>query len=122
MSLKINRRKFISGTSLTAAGIILGSNITGCSSERESEIASYDIMKEVLKYRKIDAHLHPADDLEKQLEIADRLGIEKMQISNPVTNFSGTEPEGPEEVRKNNDVVISAVNKYPDIEKQPYNI
>jgi hypothetical protein len=114
MSAKINRRKFISGTSMTAAGIILGSNIAGCASGKGKEIVSYDIMKEVLKYRKIDAHVHPADDLEKQLETADRLGIEKMQISNPVTNFSGTEPEGPEEVRKNNDVVISAVKKYPD--------
>ena len=73
MSLKINRRKFIASTSLTATGIILGSNIAGCSSRKEGGLVSYDIMKDVMKYRKIDAHQHPSDDLGKQLEIADRL-------------------------------------------------
>jgi len=43
---------------MTAAGIILGSNIAGCASGKGKEIVSYDIMKEVLKYRKIDAHVH----------------------------------------------------------------
>jgi predicted TIM-barrel fold metal-dependent hydrolase len=114
MPIKLNRRKFITGTSFSAAGIILGSTVTGCSSGKEVGKASYDIMKDVLKYRKIDAHQHPSDDLAKQVEIADRLGIERMQISEPVTNFSGKEPEGPEEVRKNNDIVINAVRKYPD--------
>jgi predicted TIM-barrel fold metal-dependent hydrolase len=71
-------------------------------------------MKDVMKYRKIDAHCHPDPDLEKQLEIADRLGIGKLQISMPVTNFSGTDPEGPEKVRENNDIVINAMKKYPD--------
>lgn len=114
MSIKINRRKFIAGTSLSATGIILGSNIAGCSSGKEESRVSYDIMKDVMKYRKIDAHVHPEPDLGKQLEIADRLGIEKMQISKPVTNFSGKEPEGPDEVRKNNDIVINAVKQYPE--------
>ena len=112
--MNINRRKFIAGTSFTAAGIILGSRMTGCAADKNGDIVSYDIMKDVMKYRKFDAHQHPSDNLEKQIEIADRLGIEKMQISSPVTNFSGTEPEGPEEVKKNNDIVIAAVKKYPD--------
>lgn len=76
-------------------------------------MASYDVMKDVMKYRKFDAHVHPADNTEKQLEIADRLGIVKLQVSNPVTNFSGTEPEGPDVVRQHNDVVIDLVKKYP---------
>jgi predicted TIM-barrel fold metal-dependent hydrolase len=115
MSMKINRRKFIASTSLSATGIVLGSGIiSGCSGGKEESRISYDIMKDVRKYRKIDAHAHPDTDLAKQLEIADRLGIEKLQISNPVTNFSGKEREGPEVVRKNNDVVIDAVKKYPD--------
>jgi hypothetical protein len=71
-------------------------------------------MKDVMRFRKIDAHCHPEKDLEKQLETADRLGIDKIQISNPVTNFSGSEPEGPYEVKKNNDVVIDAVKRYPE--------
>jgi predicted TIM-barrel fold metal-dependent hydrolase len=113
MPKMIDRRRFIANTSLSATGIILGIKIAGCTTMKEDEMVSYDIMKEVMKYRKIDAHQHPSDDLGKQIEIADRLGIEKIQISQPVTNFSGNEPEGPEEVRKNNDIVIEAVKKYP---------
>lgn len=114
MSMKINRRKFLTNSSLTATGIILGSKLAGCSPREEQSMQMYDIMKDVMKYRKIDAHAHPDNDLEKQLEIAGRLGIEKLQISRPVTNFSGNEPEGPEEAVKNNDIVLNAVNKYPD--------
>lgn len=71
-------------------------------------------MKDVMKYRKIDAHCHPQDDLSKQLEIADTLGISRMQISNPIANFSGNEPEGPEQVREHNDVIIKAMKQFPD--------
>ncbi len=110
----MNRRKFIAGTSLSTAGVILMNNLPGCSSVEQKGKVSYDIMKDVMKYRKIDAHCHPQDDLVKQLEIADRLGISKMQISNPVTNFSGTESEGPDQVRMHNDVVLNAMKKFPD--------
>ena len=89
----------MTGASLSATGVILAGNLSGCSSGDAEGKSSYDIMKDVMKYRKIDAHCHPQKDLVKQLEIADRLGISKMQISNPVTNFSGTESEGPEQVR-----------------------
>ena len=114
MGIKIDRRDFISATSMSAAGILLAGKITGCTPGKEIKKEAYDIMNDVMKYRKIDAHQHPSDDLAKQIEIADRLGIEKMQISSPVTNFSGKEPEGTDEVRKNNDIVIAAVKKYPD--------
>jgi hypothetical protein len=114
MQKKLNRRKFLTDTSISVAGIALGSNLMGCSPNSEQVISSYDIMHEVMKYRKIDAHCHPDSDLVKQLEIADSLGIGTLQISMPVTNFSGTDPEGPEQVRKNNDIVISAMKKYPD--------
>ncbi len=109
--MKISRRKFLNDTSLSAAGIILGGRMEESVSQKEK--ASFDLMKEVLKYRKIDAHCHPEKDLEKQLETADRLGIKWLQISNPVTNFSGKEPEGPDQVRINNDVVYAAMKKYP---------
>ena len=113
MSMKTDRRTFIASTSLSAAGIILSGGTLGCTTEKKEVKVQYDIMKDVMKYRKIDAHAHPDKDLDKQLAIADRLGIEKFQISNPVTNFSGKEKEGPEVVRKNNDVIIAAVKKYP---------
>ena len=114
MSKKINRRKFITNTSLSATGVILGSNIVGYLSRKEQGISSYHIMNDVMKYRKIDAHAHPDTDLRKQLDIADSLGINKLQISMPITNFSGNDPEGPEQVRKNNDIVFKAMKQYPD--------
>lgn len=110
----MNRRKFVTGTSLAATGILAGRCLPGSASGEHQGKSSYDIMKDVMKYRKIDAHCHPPEDLRKQLEIADRLGIRWMQISNPVTTFSGTGNEGPEEVRKHNDVVLDAIKKYPD--------
>jgi len=114
MSKSINRRKFFTDTSLSAAGILLGSTLTGAASEREPDASSFDVMKEVMRYRKIDAHCHPDTDLGKQLDMADRLGIRWLQISMPVTNFSGTDPEGPEQVRANNNIVIKAMKEYPD--------
>ncbi len=112
--MKINRRKFLNDTSLSAAGFIIGTKISGCSSGSGSEISSYDLMKEVMKYKKIDAHCHPEEDIDKQIETADRLGIQWIQISNPVTNFSGSEPETHEQVKKNNDIVYNAIKKYPN--------
>jgi uncharacterized protein len=114
MQKTFNRRKFLTDTSISAAGIMLGSNLAVCTSDKEPAISSYDLMKDVMKYRKIDAHCHPEADLGKQIDIADRLGIGTMQISMPVTNFSGKDPEGPEQVRKNNDIVINAMKQYPD--------
>ena len=114
MLKKINRRRFLTNTSLSATGILLGSNLVGCSSHNDQGISSYDLMKEVMKYRKLDGHCHPESDLGRQIDIADRLGIGTMQISMPVTNYSGSDPEGPEQVRKNNDIVIKAMKQYPD--------
>ncbi len=111
--MKINRRNFIKSTSVSAGAIVLGSRLSACATDSEQAMAEYDLMKDVLKYRKFDSHVHPFDKTEKQLEIADRLGVLKLQLSNPVTNFSGSEPEGPDVVRKNNDVVIELVRKYP---------
>lgn len=114
MSKPINRRKFFTDTSLSAAGILLGNTLTGAASEIEPTVSSFGVMNEVMKYRKFDAHCHPDADLAQQVDMADRFGISWMQISLPVTNFSGTEPEGPEQVRENNDIVIDAVKKHPD--------
>jgi len=75
-------------------------------------------MKEVMKYRKIDAHTHifsSADQTpEWHLDFADRLGIEKLQISRPTLNFRGGNiPETPQQVRECNDIVFKALNQYP---------
>ncbi|HQG76835.1 MAG TPA: amidohydrolase family protein [Bacteroidales bacterium] len=114
MARILNRRKFIGTTSFTAAGVMMGSSFAaGCSPDVHRAVEPYDIMADVMKYRKIDAHCHPEDDLAKQIETADRLGIEWLQISQPVTNFSGTEPEGPDVVRQHNDEVYKAMKAYP---------
>lgn len=110
----INRRTFFKNSSLTAVGAVMASNMTACAPDRESGISQYDIMKDVLQYRKLDAHCHPESDVGKQVELADRLGLTRMQISMPVTNFSGNDPEGPDQVRKNNDIVLAAMKQYPD--------
>ena len=115
MSKKMNRRKFLTNNSLSAAGIMLGSNLIGCTSKKESGILSYDIMKEVMKYRKIDCHAHVGldgsgpDDADKLIDYANRMGVEKMQISMPCTK-----DEFPlEDVRRNNDTVVAAMKQYP---------
>jgi predicted TIM-barrel fold metal-dependent hydrolase len=110
----MKRRKFIASASVSTAGVILVRSLPGCTSNEHEIKSSFDLMKEVMRYRKFDAHCHPQDDLAEQIEIAASLGISKMQISSPVTNFSGTEPEGPEEVRRHNDIVLNAVKQYPD--------
>jgi hypothetical protein len=113
----ISRRKFFRNTAVSIAGIMMGSNILGCRKDNDSMAGRESMMKEVLKYRKIDAHAHVGfdpGDLDELLDFADRLGIEKMCISRPVTNFSGTEPEDPETVKANNDIIISAMKQHPD--------
>ncbi len=113
----VNRKKFLVDTAASVAGIMVGSNFLGCSNEKKTVNSTYPVMSEVLKYRKFDAHSHVGfrpGHLEEILDFADRLGIEKMCISRPIMNYSGTEPEGPDEVRKYNDIVINAVKRYPD--------
>ena len=115
--MKTSRRKFLGNTGISGAGFLLGSRLAKSASKDRSERLKFDLMREVKRYRKIDAHAHvgfePGDE-EKLIEFADRLGIEKLCISRPITNFSGTEPEGPEQVRECNDLIIKAVKQYPD--------
>jgi len=115
MPEKIDRRKFFRNTSLSAAGLILGSNMVELSPKYALPSASYHIMNEVLKYRKIDAHEHIGlgGTIEEQINIADRLGIEKLEVSKPISADSDTEAT-PEEFRKCNDVILSAMKQFPD--------
>jgi len=110
MSKPLNRRKFLSDTSLSAAGIMRGSNLLGSASGKEPGISPYDAMKDVMKYRKIDGHAHPDTDLDRQIKFADSLGIEWLQISRPASK----EDFKPEEFRENNDRVHAAMKKYPN--------
>ncbi len=121
MEHAICRRKFLAKGVLSAAGMVPGSAVTGCASTHESVVSGYGIMKEVMKYRKIDAHAHiysSADQTpEWHLGFADRLGIEKLQISRPSVPFQkGGQmlPETPEQVRECNNIVYKAMKAYPD--------
>jgi len=116
MSLIINRRNFFSKTAISAAGLVLGSNMQGFGSESEEQprSSSYNIMKEVMKYRKIDTHVHallgPSVTPELLIDFADRLGVEKLFISRPVTKDTAT----PQNIKDSNDMMLKIVKQYPD--------
>ena len=102
MLKNINRRKFVAKTATAADGILLGENLKTCShfikEGMETPSTKYDIMKEVMKYRKIDAHAHvyfSDDSPEIQLDFGKRLGIDKQVVSRFLDR-----PGGPEETLK----------------------
>lgn len=102
-------------TAFSAAGIIVGSTLAGLSCKDNSASASYNIMKEVMKYRKIDAHEHVGLyglTLEEQIDIADRLGMGKMVVSTPVTDTEKV--VSPDDFIKCNDIVLNAMKQYPE--------
>jgi len=117
MLISKSRRKFLGYAGLSTTGILFGSASTSWSAKAKSIPSEFNLMAEVRKYRKIDAHAHVGfkpGDIDEQIDFADRLGIDKLCISNPITNYSGKEPEDPAQVRANNDVVLKAMKKYPD--------
>ena len=116
MSKTINRRKFFRNTAISTAGIIIGGNLGELSAKGYAVLDPYDLMKEVMKYRKIDTHEHVGlngNNIEAQIDFADRLGIEKLAISKPVTQGSAKDAT-PEAFRKSNDIILEAMKLYPD--------
>jgi predicted TIM-barrel fold metal-dependent hydrolase len=110
----INRRKFFTDTAISAAGIIIGSNLTGCTSSGKPSLKNYNVVDDMKKFRKIDTHIHVnlfgGSQAENLIAMADRMHIEKMILSRPVVQGEAT----PEEIRKCNDMVLNAVRLYPD--------
>ena len=115
MSDTINRRKFFRDTAFSAAGIMLGSNLAAAVPESSTSPSAYNLMKEVLRYRKIDAHEHVGlgGSVESQLDFADRLGIEKLEISKPISAESESLAT-PDEFRECNNSVLNAMKLHPD--------
>ncbi len=118
--LKINRRKFVSNTAASAAGLLLGNSHMGSAFKERSLIPDAlipkeGLMKEVMKYPKIDshAHVHIGDRTytDKVIYYADKLGISKLMISRPISTVSEATPEN---FRKNNDFVIKCMKQHPD--------
>ena len=112
MLKRMNRREFFVNTGISTTGIVLGSYMSGCSPAKKQD-SSYDLMDEVMKFRKIDAHAHVHlfhGGPEAQIEYADRLGIDKLIISRPIIRGNGT----PEEFRESNNIIIESVRQFPD--------
>lgn len=108
----VTRRKFIRSTAASAAGIMLLPALAD-TPEGAPASDSYDLMKEVLKYRKIDSYATSDlsdDNLRSQIDFADRFGIEKLFIAKPMTEIKNT----PEEFMAMNDKVHQAARKFPD--------
>jgi predicted TIM-barrel fold metal-dependent hydrolase len=115
MAKPLSRRLFLKDTAFSAAGIMLAGNLDELSSRVNSESESFNIMKEVFKYRKIDAHEHVdlSGTIEDQINFADRLNIQKLVISSPISADSNTKAT-PDEFRKCNDSVLKAMKQFPD--------
>ncbi|MFV0606772.1 MAG: amidohydrolase family protein [Niabella sp.] len=119
----INRRNFVKNTATALSGMAFASVANGGGKKAiENSITEdyaeqqYDLMKEVKKYRKIDSHVHvllgklgPEDNN----DFCDRLSIDRMYISRPVTNGIGSGKGMPDDFINSNDLMVQAMKKYP---------
>ncbi len=110
-----SRREFVRNTAFSAAGMMLSVNSEPLLTEKESGTSSFNLMKEALKYRKINAHEHVglSGTIEFQMEMADRLGIEKLVVSKIISAESNSKST-PDEVRACNDEVLKVMKRFPD--------
>jgi predicted TIM-barrel fold metal-dependent hydrolase len=115
-----NRRCFLKGTTLSAVGVIpenpdgFGRYSTGDSCEEVLAGPSYNIMKEVMNFPKIDAYANAYSDAQSvkaQLDFADRLGIAKLFIAVPIAKNMGNTADV---FIAYNNLVISLMKKFPD--------
>lgn len=111
----ISRRKFFRNTALTSAGLIVGAASPGmvCSDKRSH--GNYDIMKEAMKFRKINAHEHVylSSEPSSLINAADRLGMDKLVVSLPVT-VEDRVLVTPDKFRDCNNLVLKAMKLFPD--------
>ncbi|HEY0666976.1 MAG TPA: amidohydrolase family protein [Sphingobacteriaceae bacterium] len=118
MSKEINRRTFLKGTGLSAAGIVIANTGLSQAIGQPLQISGslrYRIMDEVMKFRKIDAYANAYSNniklAKSQIEYADKLGIDKLFISVPIAYKMGKTPD---EFRDYNNQVLKAMKQYPD--------
>lgn len=128
----MDRRKFLAGTGLSAAGLLVTESIFGINSkDRPAQItpgptsAKYDIVKEMLKYPKIDAHVHvdlgnSNPEAQKKfaeilIDYAERFNIRKLILSKPVTKLiKGIPDASPEAFIDHNNIILGVMKLYPD--------
>ena len=114
MSKSITRRKFFKNSVLSATCISLGSNLPALSESMYPDSSRYNIMKEVMKYRKLNSHEHVPfnSNPDSLIDAADRLGMEKVVISRPISAESN-QLATPQEFKECNDLVLKAIKKHP---------
>ena len=71
----------------------------------------YDLPATIHRYRKLDSHNHIFDDPRRVIAAADRLEIEKVAISVPITN--PRQEATPDSFRSSNDSVLKAMKDFP---------
>ena len=111
MAENFTRRKFIRGTAVSTAGLLLVPHVKTDAS-RAIRPAPYDIMKDVNRFRKIDSYAtsnFSDENLRLQINFADRFGIEKLFIAMPMTEIKNT----PDEFKAMNAAVRTAVKAFP---------
>lgn len=104
---RYSRRAFT--TAILPAAAIATSARTG----GRPQTTGFDLMKEVLRYKKVDAYatsVFSESSIAQHLDYADRYGISKMFVANPMTQIELT----PAEFREHNNKVLTAVKKHPD--------
>jgi predicted TIM-barrel fold metal-dependent hydrolase len=128
----MDRRKFFASTGLSAAGLLVSKSLFGFDPESGSEQLAangqpprYDIVKEMLKYPKIDAHVHcdlgnsNPEAQQKFAEIlidyAERFNIRKLVLSKPVTRLiKGIPDASPEAFIEHNNIILGLMKLHPD--------
>ncbi|RPD39127.1 amidohydrolase family protein [Chitinophaga barathri] len=111
----MNRRNFVRNMATSASGIILGSGLlqaTEADAQIPPNAGAEGRIKKMMSYRKLDAHVHLGlsnDPPELNVDFAERLGIDRMFLSKPVTRGPGA----PEDFRACNDVILAAMKRYP---------
>ena len=123
MKNKLNRRKFVQRSAASLGGFVIGSRLSAIPDTQtqtveneasgSADMKKYDLMEDVMKYRKIDTHAHIyfTDNSPKfQLDSGRKMGIEKQVISRYLSVMPGT----PEQFREYNDLTIKAIKQYPD--------
>jgi predicted TIM-barrel fold metal-dependent hydrolase len=133
----IDRRKFLRNTAISAGALISGGVSAAVLKNEHEALAQpkiptaiqaagkYDIMAQVKKYRKLDAHIHPSlgnNDLAVQrkhagvlMDYCDRLAVDKLFLSNPVTRLVNGVPDNRVEAFiENNNVVLEMMKWHPD--------
>lgn len=110
----LNRLSFIKNTAVSTADILLGKQFDGFVPQQGATVSRFDVIQEIMKYRKIDAYGHAYQQeaqAKLQMAYADSLGIDKLFISVPIAKKMG---EKPDEIKAYNDLVLKAVKRHPD--------